>query len=57
MILHHLELTPLELQQVYEAVNREQEVSYGDFMLEITKMQIAGLIEGDGNYFRLHCAL
>lgn len=57
MILHHLELTPLELQQVYEAVNREQEVSYGDFMLEITKMQIAGLIEGDGNYFRLRCAL
>ncbi len=56
-ILKHLDVMPTELQRVYETVSEETGMSYADFMLEITKMQIAGLVVGEGNYFHRNGAL
>ncbi len=57
VILSVLDITPLDTEFLYQKIKVSYEITMEELLLELTKMQIAGLISGEGNYYRLTCAL
>lgn len=56
-ILSVLDITPLDTEFLYQKIKASYEITMEELLLELTKMQIAGVIIGEGNYYRLFCAL
>lgn len=56
-IIQELDITPKDIETIYQNIRKKCTISMEEMMLEMTKMQIAGLVEGNGAYYRLTCAL
>lgn len=57
VILTALDITPISTDELYEKINKKCRLSMPEFLLMLTKMQIRGIIIGEGNYFRRTCNL
>ena len=55
--LFDLDITPKDIETIYQNIRKKYTLSMEEMTLEMTKMQIAGLVEGNGAYYRLTCAL
>lgn len=56
-IMSALDITPVGIDDIYDKLKDSCGISMAELLLELTKMQIAGKIKGEGNYYRLTCDL
>ncbi len=56
-IMSALDITPVGIDDIYDKLKDSWGISMAELLLELTKMQIAGKIKGEGNYYRLTCDL
>lgn len=56
-ILSCLDITPVNIDDIYIKLKACYQISMPELLLELTKLQIAGKIKGEGNYYRINCAL
>lgn len=52
-----LDITPIALDAIYQTLQMKTRVSMEELLLELTKMQMTGVVAATGNYYRLTCAL
>lgn len=52
-IMSALDITPVGIDDIYNKLKDSCGISMAELLLELTKMQIAGKIKGEGNYYRL----
>lgn len=57
LVLSCLDMTPLDIETIYEKMNRETAVTMQELMVILTKLQMHGKVESSGNYYRLSLAL
>lgn len=51
-ILSVVDITPIALDELFYQIKDKCQIDMSEFMLELTKLQIAGRIIGEGNYYR-----
>ncbi len=56
-ILSALDITPVAFNKLYYDVKEKCQIDMPEFMLKLTKLQIAGRIIGEGNHYRRSCDL
>lgn len=52
-IMSALDIMPVGIDDIYNKLKDSCGISMAELLLELTKMQIAGKIKGEGNYYRL----
>ncbi len=52
-ILNALDITPIAFDVLYRRLQEKTSVSMEELLLELTKMQMSGIVESTGNYYRL----
>lgn len=57
IIQKELDITPIAMETLYEKVRINTSISIEQFILELTKMQMAGIVVSIGNYYALANAL
>lgn len=57
VILSSLEVNPVALEELYSRVTSRGEMDMSRLMLILTKLQIKGMVVGEGNYYRIINAL
>lgn len=56
-IISCLDITPVCLDELLQKVRKLHEMTISELMLELTKMQVEGIVIGDGNYYRKRSTL
>ena len=56
-IISCLDITPVCLDELLQKVRKLHEMTISELMLELTKMQVEGIVIGEGNYYRKRSAL
>lgn len=57
IILSSIDITPTDIQTIYERINKRTKITMQELLLQLTKLQIRGYVIGEGNYYKLACVL
>lgn len=52
-LLSCLDITPVSINELYRKVVKRKHITLPELMLQITKLQIMGIVIGEGDYYRL----
>ncbi len=53
ILLSCLDITPVSMNELYQKVVKRKHITLPELMLQITKLQIMGIVIGEGDYYRL----
>ena len=56
-IYNMLDVMPVSLDEIYYKLKNHVTITMEELLLELAKLQIAGKVIGEGNYYRRSCDL